>query len=300
MMRRLALLVMWVFAVAVIYADPTPSLDALRNNNAQALLAAHRGCWRLAPENSLGAIAKAIENRIDIVEIDVHSTRDGVLVLMHDSTVDRTTNGSGKVSKLTLAALKKLRLKEAKGGSRNELTSETVPTLEEAFKLGKGKIIFNLDKCWKERDNIMKLARKCGVDDQLIFKGSCSPEEADRWLAKQPKTVMFMPVIGPQKIKDLDAYLKPRPPVAVELCWKNDDGNVFTRENLEMIRAAGSRVWVNTLSESLCGSHGDKVSLRHPKKGWGFLLDQGAGILQTDNPQEARDYLAKRASAIRH
>ena len=74
--------------------------------NAPLLIASHRGQWREYPENSIGAIKEAIKDGADIVEIDVHLTADGVPVLMHDSTVDRTTNGTGKVSDFTLEEIK--------------------------------------------------------------------------------------------------------------------------------------------------------------------------------------------------
>ena len=63
----------------------------------KVLVVAHRGNWSIAPENSLAAIDSAIRMKVDIVEIDIRKTKDGQLVLMHDDTVDRTTNGTGKV-----------------------------------------------------------------------------------------------------------------------------------------------------------------------------------------------------------
>src|SRR5690606_30766812 len=61
------------------------------------MVVAHRACWKEAPENSVAAIQDCIEMGVDMVEIDVQATADGQLVLMHDDTVDRTTNGSGRV-----------------------------------------------------------------------------------------------------------------------------------------------------------------------------------------------------------
>ena len=67
----------------------------------KVLVVAHRGNWSIAPENSLAAIDSAIQMKVDIVEIDIRKTKDGELVLMHDDTVDRTTNGTGKVKDKT-------------------------------------------------------------------------------------------------------------------------------------------------------------------------------------------------------
>ena len=66
----------------------------------QVLVVAHRGNWRSAPENSVAAIDSAIQMGVDIVEIDIHKTKDGQLILMHDDRVDRTTNGKGLILSL--------------------------------------------------------------------------------------------------------------------------------------------------------------------------------------------------------
>lgn len=76
------------------------------SENKEIIVVAHRGDWRHAPENSLQAIKNCIDMGVDMVEIDIRKTKDGQLVLMHDGTVDRTTNGKGRVSDLTLESLK--------------------------------------------------------------------------------------------------------------------------------------------------------------------------------------------------
>ena len=107
------------------------------------LVVSHRGDWRYAPENSLEALKRCIDLGVDIMELDVRLTKDGHLVAIHDFTVDRTTNGSGKVSDFTLEEIKKLHLKNACGipGSIQQ-----IPTLEEIMDHAKDKIMINLDK----------------------------------------------------------------------------------------------------------------------------------------------------------
>ena len=70
------------------------------------MMAAHRGDKDCRPENTMPAYEHAIEVGADAIEVDVHQTKDGVLVMMHDHTVDRTTNGTGKVSDMTLAEIR--------------------------------------------------------------------------------------------------------------------------------------------------------------------------------------------------
>lgn len=89
----------------------------------------HRGAAGHAPENTLAAIQKGIALGVDFVEIDVRRTADGALVLLHDETVNRTTNGKGRLDRLSLQEVKTF----------NAGNGEHIPTLEEALKVVAGK-----------------------------------------------------------------------------------------------------------------------------------------------------------------
>ena len=93
------------------------------------MVAAHRAAHNIHPENSLPAIQHAIDLGVDIIELDVKVSKDGIPFLMHDGTIDRTTNGTGDGEAYTMEELKKLRLKNNDGS----LSDETVPTFEEAL-----------------------------------------------------------------------------------------------------------------------------------------------------------------------
>ncbi len=89
----------------------------------------HRGAADLAPENTLLAVDKGIENGATIIEIDVYLSSDGHVVVFHDATLERTSNGSGRVEQKSLKELKALRIK----GLDGELTELTIPTLDEVL-----------------------------------------------------------------------------------------------------------------------------------------------------------------------
>lgn len=99
------------------------------------ILTGHRGAAKLEPENTLLSIQKAIDLGVDQIEIDVHLTCDQHLVVIHDSTVDRTTDGQGAIADLTLAEVKQL---DAGKGER-------VPTLQEVMDLVRGKAILQIE-----------------------------------------------------------------------------------------------------------------------------------------------------------
>jgi len=103
----LVLLLVVAYAVLALLAKPVPDHPFFTPDDG-VLVIAHRGGRRLWPENTLYAYQKAAELGVDLIEMDLHSTKDGVLVMMHDDTVDRTTNGSGVIQDFTLAELKQL------------------------------------------------------------------------------------------------------------------------------------------------------------------------------------------------
>jgi glycerophosphoryl diester phosphodiesterase len=102
---------------------------------------AHRGNRVACPENTLAAFRRALEDGADILETDLHLTRDGVFVCLHDATVDRTTNGQGRVDALTLSELKQL----SANYGRTEFALERVPTLAELAALLPAEIMLALE-----------------------------------------------------------------------------------------------------------------------------------------------------------
>ena len=103
---------------------------------------AHRGASGYAPENTISAVQKAIEIGVDRIEVDVQQTADGVVVLLHDKTLDRTTNSKGKVGKLNWNELKNIK---ANSGFEDEFPDEPIPTLEQVFELMDGQTQFVIE-----------------------------------------------------------------------------------------------------------------------------------------------------------
>ena len=94
------------------------------------LVIAHRGASSLAPENTMAAVYAALDLGVEMVEVDVHSTLDGELVVIHDSTLDRTTNGNGYVRRRTLEEIKEL---DAGSWFKKRFSQERVPMLREVI-----------------------------------------------------------------------------------------------------------------------------------------------------------------------
>lgn len=128
------------------------------------LIVSHRGDWHGTAENSLHSIQKAIEKGCAAVALDVQKTKDGSLVLMADETVDRMTSGTGKISDMTLAQVKALTLKEYHGNP----TPLRVPTLEEALRFCKGKILVTISNYKDYGSDIDALVKNTGTETEFF------------------------------------------------------------------------------------------------------------------------------------
>jgi len=152
------------------------ALEELINNPSKIWVCSHRGNTYYGqkigsiPENSTEAIERAAKAGAQMIEIDVRSASDGALVVMHDATIDRTTDGAGTVSDMTLAMLKRVKLKAENG----DVTANQIPTLEEALLAGRGKIFYELDI--KKGVDIPALVRLCDslhmLDRVVFYRGA--------------------------------------------------------------------------------------------------------------------------------
>ncbi len=127
-----------ILASVRMLANPAPTSAYYTAPRPTTLIIAHQGGDGVWPGDTLFAFEKAVEIGADVLEMDAHITRDGVIVLMHDAKVDRTTDGSGPIEEMTLAELKKLDAGydwSSDGGQTFPYRGQgiTVPTLEEVF-----------------------------------------------------------------------------------------------------------------------------------------------------------------------
>ena len=261
----------------------------------------HRGDWRHAPENSVGAIKGSIDIGADIVELDVSKTKDGRFVLLHDGSLDRVSNGKGPSTDYTVEEIKKFRLKGTDGKT---ITDYEILTLEEAFALTKGKILVNIDKFPRDPKGVAECARRCGVEREVIFKGGFSPKDlksrmGDQWAGIVDGTFLYMPIITinkPNAMKGFTAWQEAeKVPFAYELCFSEEEP-LEVLESLEKLQEGGGpRIWINTLWKSLCAGHTDERGHEGDAEGsWGWCLSRGATMIQTDRPVDLLKYLSEK------
>ncbi len=257
----------------------------------KVIVVSHRGDWRNAPENSLQAFKNCIGMNVDMIEIDLKKTKDGQLVLMHDNTINRTTNGKGKPSDYTLEELRNLRLRNG----IQVVTAHQIPTLEEVLNLTKGKILINIDKGYDFFKDVYALLVKTGTVDQVVIKSGFPYEKVKAENGDVLDKVIYMPIVSldkPGAEEFIDGY-KAMKPVAIECCFREVTPEVLRL--LKKVRDNGSKIWVNSMWPSLNAGHDDDraVELEQRDETWGWLLEQGASLIQTDRPQELIKYLKK-------
>lgn len=246
------------------------------------------------PENSIAAFKRCIEVGVDVIETDVQHTSDGVLVLMHDQTLERTTNGVGRVDEHTLAEIKKLRLKLGKGGDGAPLTGETVPTFEEALKVTNGKILVDLDakgvdlkRVWADS---LPLLERLGMLDQITLKMTAGRDDALMEQVPLLKRVNYLQRVtssGPPLAEIVKTHAQYKP-AAYTVIFTNLP---YLEAGAPSIRASGARAWAEPFWGATCGGYSDKLALYDPDANWGRLLQAGATMFLTDRPEELIVYL---------
>lgn len=259
------------------------------------IVASHRGDWRNYPENSIPAIESVIRMGVDIVEIDLKMTKDSVLVLSHDKTIDRMLNGKGLVSDFTLDSLRTFRLKRAHNVTTDSLR---ITTLEEALTVCKDRIVVNLDHAWDYYDAAIAVAEKVGVVDQILMKGKKPLKTVEDKLSTHENNFMYMPIIDINKPAGQKLFAEYKElgvgtQLAYEVCWNKMTPEV---ENcMKDIIAGGSKVWANSIWGSLCGYLDDDAAYEFgPENYYGKLVDMGVTMIQTDRPEFIIEYLRSR------
>jgi glycerophosphoryl diester phosphodiesterase len=207
---------------------------------------AHRGFSGQAPENTLTAFRAAIAAGADMIELDVHLTRDNEVVVIHDDTLERTTNGKGNVAEKTLAELKGL---DAGSWFNSRFAAERIPTLAEVLEIVRNRIRVNIElKKGKNfpytmeelADRTLAVVEKAGMTDQVLFS-SFDPAAVNRIKEKAPLFPIALIVDKP--------WEKPEDPGA-GACYPtlNCRTTVLNEENIRRAHTAGIRVHVWTVN----------------------------------------------------
>ena len=253
-------------------------------------VAAHRGWCAAYPENTMLAFKKALEIGVDQIETDVRVTADGELVLIHDSTVDRTTNGTGKVCEKTLAELRELDAGIKKG---DEFAGEKIPTFIEFMELVKDHPTLTLDIELKEYptagrealafevcDRVLKIIDDYNFTDRIVintFSGPLQEYIQDKYGSKYRRHIYY-PIANLGAVKR-DPYADG----AYCCCMFRtlySPINMATKAEFELMDSFGIEPWAGAGVKDMAGVD--------------MAIERGATLITCNNPDVVLECLRER------
>ena len=231
----------------------------------------HRGNHVAAQENTLTAYQNAIKVGVDYVEIDLRTSKDSQLVIMHDATVNRMTNGIGKVSDLTWAELKQLKVIEK---NHPEWPEQSIPLFSEVLKLCKGKINIYLDFKNADVNASYQALKKAGMQHSVIVYINAARQLVEwKKIAPQIPLMVSLPD-SVQSAAQLNSFLDQYKIHLLDGSYKE-----YTVEMVNAAKAKNIPVWP------------DIQSATEGPEQWEKAINLGFTGLQTDHPEAMVNYL---------
>lgn len=242
------------------------------------LVSAHRGGPRKGfPENCLATFEETLRHTFALLEIDPRYTKDGAVVLHHDATLERTTTGRGHVSDLTLAGLKRLRLKDPDGRA----TDFEIPTLDEALRWARGKTVLVLDQKDVPVGARVRMIEKHQAESYaMLIVNSFQDAQACHALNKDIAMEVMIPNL--KKAQQFDRLGVP---------WQNVVAFVGhippeDRSLYEFLHGKGACAMIGTSRNLDRQFLTGQVDLQRLEPGYRDFLRRGADIIETDIPIE--------------
>ena len=247
------------------------------------LLAAHRGvCGGNIPCNTLEAYQIALQQRADIVEIDVAITADKQLFVFHPGMEPSHLKHDKYLKDLPASEVEKLRFVNQDGTP----TQCEIERLDDVLDLLKGHCFVNVDKFWTAIPEISECIRRHGMADQVIVKAPADPNYIDL-LEQYAPDMPFMPLIN-QTDTITDDLLKRRINyIGAEVLFASETAQTATDEYIESMHEKRLLLWVNSIvydyHVQLVAGHSDDIGIiGRMDESWGWLAQKHYDIIQTD------------------
>ncbi len=249
------------------------------------LVSGHRGGMSKGfPENSLATLENTLRHTPAFFEIDPRLTKDSVIIVFHDATLNRTSNGKGKVSDYTWEELKTLKLKDPEGN----LTDYGIPTLDEVIQWSKGKTILNLDK--KDVPFAMTLQKiKEHKAESHVMVTVHNAKEA-RFYYEANNDIMFSAHILTKEA--FDEYEKSGVPWYNIMAYIGPRLTPQNKELMDLLHARGVMCMIGT------GPSYDKIKdVEERKRGYREIIQAGANVIESDLPIDVAEAISSLAPA---
>ena len=259
------------------------NVPIFENAKSRTLICAHRGVsGGNVPCNTLAAFSGALAQGADIIELDVTKSRDGEYFVFHPGKERAHLNSRKLISLMTMEKVKKLRYVN----QDNDKTQFGVNTLAEVLDFLRGKCYINVDKFWTDIPGISKEIRRAGVEKQVVVKTALK----DKYLAPLKECAadfMFLPIVRDRD--EVTDMLRSQGIncIGAEILFEKETAPVASREYIDAMHEKGMVLFANAIvynyKEVLSAGHNDDISAAgEPERGWGWLIDRGFDIIQTD------------------
>lgn len=269
------------------------TLHLYNNDNVQVV--AHRGAaGSNIPCNTIPAFDIALKGGASILEMDLFKSTDGKIFIFHTGKEPYQLNKNIDLTKLDSEDIKKLRLINVDFYP----TQWGINSFDDVLEHFKGRCILNLDRIGNCIPDVIKAVERHNMKDQVLLKHAPIPSVL-KIIEKVAPDYMFMPIYMEEDnasgiIEKMNINY-----IGAELVFKTEESSVIQPEYIESMKKRGKTLWGNAVLYNykipLSAGHTDDVSMiDDPDKGWGWLVDHGFDIIQTDWTYQCCKYLKDR------
>ncbi len=273
--------------------------DLITDARQRTLITAHRGVSAgNIPCNTIAAFDGALHQGADMIELDVTKSLDGTLYVFHPGMEKPHLGSDRLITDMHDDEVAALRFVN----QDNTPTQFRVNRFEEVLRHLKGRCYINVDKFWDNVGPIMEVIRSLDMADQILAKSAYSNRVIEETQRMAPE-INFMLILYEKDLYTDDMLKLKREGklnyVGVEAVFKTEASEFAHKEYIRSMHDKGLIVWGNSIvynyKDVLAAGHNDDISISHdPDLGWGWLLDHGFDVIQTDWPLPLKMYMTGR------
>ena len=259
--------------------------------NFKPLIAAHRGTYSgNFVQNTIAAYENSLVHKADIIEMDIERSKDGVLYLMHTDMESMLLGCNKSIRDMMSEEIDSLKYLNI----ANTEVNQRVNRLEEALVALNGRCLINIDRGWDFFPQLFDTVKKHKMLNQIIFKSPIYKEVFEQ-IKEFGHTIHYMPIVSDideiEKAISFDISL-----IGFELLFKSNDSEFAQDRFIKKMHEAGYILWVNALSIcdecNMSAMHSDEIAiLQNMDLGWGWLINKGYDVIQTDWPLLLYNYM---------
>lgn len=257
----------------------------------KVLIAAHRGTWGgNIIQNTIGAYETSLLSGAHIIEVDVVQSTDGDFFAFHTGQEPGLLRIEKNLKEMTTAEIEACKFTNC----TQEFVSEKINRLDDILEHFKNRCLINIDRSWWFWEDTIKLLKRHNMPDQIILK-SAPEKELLRVLQNIGAELMYMPIIRREgQLETAKNYAVNL--IGTEIIFNTEESPLVTNSFIDNLHNEGLLAWANaiTLDDTtyLSAGHDDNTSiLQNMDKGWGWIIDKGFDIIQTDWPLHLSQYI---------